>query len=152
MNAWNFSKGNWIEIPYPFEWKEGQEFREALEQGRFYNFPSETFGHEYGSKAEVYHKPDAEFPVIIEVTLFSEWSHTVIIDDFPSLMMFIRDYGQSFSIISLDSRSDEQLTAVRRAFYAWHNHEADTACQSCDPIEMSFRKRRKEKAQEAMRE
>lgn len=72
--------------------------------------------------------------------------YDVVLPDFPSLMLFLRDFGPAFSAMRLDSRAQDFDDIMRKLFRVYHGHDMLSVCQECDPDEWAareeFRKRR----------
>ena len=145
MKAWKYSRGNWIETEFPFEWNDGENLPDALKRAD-YGTEDLRVGSDFWNCIRAYTKKGKTiYPVLLDVNpLGDAGGEMVVVDDFPSLMMFLRDYAPLFSLSSIEYRIEEIEQTIDRAFRAWHGHAASDVCRECDPWAMELRRRLRE--------
>ena len=132
MNYLTFNRGTW-EDSYPFpEWMDDESFNDYLDRIGF-NTSTIDFGEEFSSQIEIYESSDGK-SFYAAVSLSGDAvSCNVYLPDFPSLMMFIKDYASAFSEQSSHSTMQEMLLILERLFQIHHGHSANSICPQCDP-------------------
>ncbi|MCI5135763.1 MAG: hypothetical protein D3920_11975 [Candidatus Electrothrix sp. AW2] len=99
-----------------------------------FNKSTTTFGEESISQIEIYESSDGKsFYVVVSLSGDGSISCNVYLPDFPSLMMFIKDYASAFSEQSSHSTMQEMLLILERLFQIDHGHSANSICPQCDP-------------------
>ena len=93
-----FNRGSWEDGSPLSEWEEedGEDFEDYLIRIGYHGNKT-IFGHEDNSHFEIHETMDGGSFYCIATPLRSN-SYDVFLPDFPSLMMFIRDYGTAFSV------------------------------------------------------
>lgn len=147
MFRFTYSRGQWsdgIDLP---EWGEGEEFDSYLERLGF--SPSKmTIGWEHGSCIDIYEN-DASKSFLASVSPRGTTCYEVLLPDFPSLMMFMRDFGPTFAALNVESDLSEIRNVIDKFFRATHGHDASDICRECAPYEWAARQRRREEARSA---
>jgi hypothetical protein len=128
MNYLTFNRGTW-EDSYPLpEWMDDEGFYDYLDRIGF-NRSTTTFGEESISQIEIYESSDGKsFYVVVSLPGDGSISCNVYLPDFPSLMMFIKDYASAFSEQSSHSTMQEMLLILERLFQIHHGHSANSIC------------------------
>jgi hypothetical protein len=96
------------------------------------------FGDEFSSNA-IIRKHKTNDSSLAEVAIFYEEYKVVYIPDFPSLMIFVRDFCSSFSLSYLQRAQEELNSSVNKIFRAYHGHDSNEICRECDPVEFNRR-------------
>jgi hypothetical protein len=136
MKAWKYSRGEWTEIESPLVWLDGEEMGTALERAGYYRSASASYGYtDIGYGIEVYTKEERGPPYLLTVAVDGETYEEVWIEDFPSLLEFLRDFAPQFVQSGLEFRIGEMEKLMEKAFQAWHGHAAYSVCKQCDPLE-----------------
>lgn len=150
-------------IDFTFEngiWKKGSslsedgcddlDFDDYISKLGYDSFNYTKFGDEFSPKAIIRKHKDNDSS-LAEVAIFFEEYKLVYIPDFPSLMMFVRDFCSSFSLSYLQQTQEELNSSVNKIFRAYHGHDSNDICRECDPVEFDRRiresKDRKKKEQ-----
>jgi hypothetical protein len=76
----------------------------------------------------------------------SQLCYSIHLPDFPSMMMFLRDYAPAFAAMAQDYRQAELLSIAKRTFRLQHGHDSEGVCERCDPREAERRARLREEA------
>ncbi len=118
-----------IEPHYP---KSGQPGRQPyaletmLRNGAYY-------GGEHGLRLEIFENSvDGSFFAFISPT--GRTTVEVLIPDFESFMLFIKDYGGSFAAAGSEATQKVVMETLAKLFGALHGHDWSEACQLCDPV------------------
>lgn len=130
---YTFNRGTW-EDSSPLIGHDEDSYEDYLKRNGF--SPSKTiFGVEYGSWIELYESGNETF--LASVTPTGKSVFDVYLPDFPSLMMFLKDYGTAFSAHATSEYQLGALALSRRLFKATHGHSPDSYCEQCntDPLE-----------------
>jgi hypothetical protein len=59
----------------------------------------------------------------------------IFLPDFPSLLMFLRDFGPVFQLSALRFDIEEMKEMMVRTFRKEHGHDSRSVCKDCDPLE-----------------
>ena len=131
MSQFTFNRGTWEEgSPIP-EWKDDEEHKEYVSRIGYQPRQS-NFGHEDSGEVEIYESThDKSF--YANICPLGGSCFDVFLPDFPSLMIFLRDYASVFSVISVNSVQQQILDILEKFFQAEHGHPAFTICDKCDP-------------------
>ena len=134
--CWKYENGNWTPIEDPFGECSGDEsWSDCLQRAGYKRHPFLSFGtDDYGNGVSVYKKQDEEPPLYLSVMLCSDEVMTVLVDDMANLMQWLKDYWPPLALENMHVTHTEMLEALRKAFQAWHGHEADDICSECDPF------------------
>jgi hypothetical protein len=160
MKIWQYVRGLWDQIEDPFAWPEGEDW-ERVYQRLGYGSPSQWGGEEafYRPSLGVHERGRAptsftdRFPYLLDVSVSGESSVFVLIPDFPSLLLFLREYGPVFESARTGGYLEELHEMASKIFRAEHGHSFSDVCLSCDPdrytaqIEAVRRARERRKAQ-----
>ncbi|MCI5114895.1 MAG: hypothetical protein D3921_05785 [Candidatus Electrothrix sp. AW1] len=133
MNYLTFNRGTW-EDSYPFpEWMDNEYSNDYLDRIGF-NTSTTTFGEEFISQIEIHESSDGKsFYAAVSLSDDGSISCNVYLPDFPSLMIFIKDYASAFSEKSSNATMQEMLLIFEKLFHIHHGHSADSICPQCDP-------------------
>lgn len=127
-------------------WSDGCPFAPMEDEDNFDNYMERigyrpygyTFGHEDAANFDVYESTrDGSFLAL--VAPFNGKVFDVYMPDFPSLMMFLRDFGSAFATDAIAIAKRESLTIMERQFQLQHGHSTTTVCPKCDPEEWEKR-------------
>ena len=131
MKKFTFNRGTWIDGNNFPEWNENEEHHEYLERIG-YNFNKANFGSENeGNGIEIYGSSEEDSFYINVCPLDSCFE--VFISDFPSLMMFLKEYAGVFTLSSINTTQLEIQSMLEKLFQVQHGHSAYSICQKCDP-------------------
>lgn len=131
MSSFTFKRGIWSEGAGVLEINEEEDFSDYLKRIK-YSVTKFTFGEEEeGSLIEI-HESEESGAFLACVTLGEKW-YLVAIPDFPSVMMFIRDFGTPFATEASNFSQRESLRIQEKLFHAEHGHYSYLACDKCDP-------------------
>jgi len=132
--SWKYHNGTWSEIEESLEWHEDEDLNIALKRAGFQANPMATYGDAAGSPAiDVYGKKDEAPPYLIFFS-FGDNIWEVLVDDLPSLMQWLRDYAPFFLLEKVAYLIEELQTIGEKGFRAWHGHDYQNVCPTCDPI------------------
>jgi hypothetical protein len=135
MKAWRYKRGEWTEIDDPLEWHDGEDFAEGLQRSGYYKHACSSYGNEFSGDMQVYAKREDRQPYLVCVCFDGSRVEHVFIDDFPSMMEFLRDFVPLFTQIELQSQIDDMKSPMEKAFQAWHGHGTEQICRECAPVE-----------------
>ncbi len=108
-----FNRGQWIDGNNLLEWQDNENFEAHLKRNG-YSTTAIKFGHRSEEQIEIYESTkDRSFYGSVCPT--GNTVFEVYIPDFPSLMMFIRDYATPFSAASSSDYLDEILTLQEKS-------------------------------------
>ena len=141
--AYTYEMGNWTsldELDPP--WQEAVDFDEWAGKAGFKDFWVQA-GHP-DSDCICISRHESEHRYLVIVSLHFRWD-IIIINDFPSLMMFLKEYSPMFQTIAVDYYLHELEEIARKAFGAWHGHLHSNHCAQCDPGEWESSKEWMEK-------
>lgn len=126
-----FNRGAWEDgSPLP-DWEGDEEFDDYLSRIGFSPFKS-FFGLENGNSIEIFGSLDGN-SFFANVCPLSSSIYDVFLPDFPSLMMFLRDYSGAFNATASDFALQEIRSMVEKLFRAQHGHAPEISCSECDP-------------------
>jgi hypothetical protein len=129
---YSFNRGTWIDnAPLPDQ-QDNEEFEDYLRRLGF-SVAAASFGNEYGSQVEIYEsiKGDSYY---VTVSPTGDACREIYLPDFPSFMMFVRDYVSAFSAESSNAHLQETLKLLEKMFQVQHGHPAHEICSQCDPV------------------
>lgn len=132
-----FNRGSWEDghdLPEPGQDDDPDGFLESLG----YTLSVGSYGQDHGGSIRIFEEAEGN-SYVADVCPFGGYCFEVFLPDFPSLMMFIKDYGTAFSAEATHAVQSEMLTILKRLFRAEHGHDSDTVCQQCDPDELAKR-------------
>ena len=129
MKDWKYEAGKWTPIDLPFAWNEGDDLKVALDRAGYYDFPSESWGED---GASLYCRRDGEPPWYISFTI-ADFCFSVLIYDEQSLLDWKAKYTPAYLLADIAYDIHEALDILKKAFRAWHGHDANSVCPHCDP-------------------
>lgn len=147
MSDYTFNRGTWSDGFTLDPAKQDEDLREHLARIG-YDQRLTDFGTADVDCVEIYTSGDAFLAVVCPG---SDRFYTVHLPDFPSLMMFLRDYAPAFTAMAQDYRQAALLRIAERTFRAEHGHDPDVVCETCDPRELERRARLRAEALERKR-
>jgi hypothetical protein len=127
-----FNRGIWEDSNSLPEWQDNEDFSDYLMRIGYSTVKS-IFGHEHGSQIEIYESSDGR-SFYASVCPSGNSVYDVLLPDFPSLMMFIREYATAFSSESSNFSQQEILNLLEKFFHLYHGHPARSICPKCDPV------------------
>lgn len=137
-----FNRGSWEDSnPLP-GWEENEEFNDYLKRVGF-NTSKNEFGHEFGGQIDIYESSDGT-RFYASVCSSGSTIFEVFLPDFPSMMMFIKDYAPAFSAESSNFTTHEILNLLEKLFLLQHGHSVHSICAQCDPEGWKENLRRRE--------
>jgi len=132
MNKFTFNRGIWEKGQELPEQMENEEHFDYLERVG-YSTNSVSYGTEGRERLEIFeNQANHTFFALISPT--GQKSFKVYIPDFPSYMLFIKDYGSSFAANGADSTQKEIMETLGKLFRAEHGHDWSEMCHLCDPV------------------
>jgi hypothetical protein len=127
-------------MPLP-EWQENEDSGDYQRRIGYVTTPAATFGHEHAGQIEIFeHTSDKSF--YAHVCPNGAQVFEVYLPDFPSMMMFIRDYGTAFATESSNTTQQQTLDLLEKLFRVQHGHSSTAICPKCAPEEWEARHRR----------
>ncbi len=124
MNNFTFNRGVWEDGHSLPEWLDNEEYNDYFER---IGYGAEiSFGHEFGSEIEIYESSDSKKTFLASVCPTGNTCFQVFLPDFPSVMMFIRDYATAFDTQSLNISQQEILTLLEKSFQLQHGRSVHT--------------------------
>ncbi len=133
MSRFTYSQGQWTDGNDLPEWSDNEEFSEYLARIG-YSSSKLIVGSEHGSCIEIYEASDSK-SFYASVAPSGSTCYEVFLPDFPSLMSFLKDFGQVFSAINSECDQREILSLLEKLFRAHHGHAAHEICRRCAPQE-----------------
>lgn len=150
---YTYQKGQWIENTTFPELKEDENFDEYLKR---VGFPIQTINFGCGDDEDfgfyVYERvEDNKDDFFIMIYPLASKAYLVFIPDFISLMMFLREYTQVFTLQNLLEKLEEMHKTITKIFRVYHGHDPDSCCRQCDPVAFEkFEQKKKEKRNQKM--
>jgi hypothetical protein len=133
MSNFTYNRGVWHDGTPLAEWGDNETQEEYFERLGYQYYPrAASFGHPDGANVEIFESKDHK-TFIATVCPNGNWADQVFLPDFPSFMMFSRDYGTLFSADSANELLREISKLQEKTFQAQHGHSAHAICQTCDP-------------------
>lgn len=133
MSRFTYLRGQWTDGHDLPEWAENEEFDAYLERIG-YSSSKLCVGSEYGSSLDIYEAPDGSSFFVSAVPMGGA-CYEVFLPDFPSLMLFLKDFGSAFSMLSTEDSQREILSLLEKLFRVYHGHAAYEICKQCAPQE-----------------
>ena len=124
MTRFTFIRGTWkdggIDLP---EWNEDEEHQEYLKRIGYDSYKT-TFGNEGDNSLEIYRslKGNSFYASICPLT--DEKLFEVFLPDFPSLMMFLKNYAGVFLLLSMNDKQLEIQSILEKMFQVQHGHSS----------------------------
>lgn len=131
MSRYTYSKGQWADGNDLPQWFENEEFSEYLKRIGYLS-PKLSAGSEHGPSIEIYESSDGS-SFYASVSPIGTTCYEVFLPDFPSLMLFLKEFGSAFSALNSESNQSEILSLLEKLFRAYHGHAAYDICKLCDP-------------------
>jgi hypothetical protein len=80
----------------------------------------------------IFHNKADDEKVLVFFNTPNRWE-IIFIDDFPSMMQFLREYGPLCTCTNLDFYLQELEKIAEKTFMALHGHDSSGSCWDCDP-------------------
>lgn len=126
---YTFNRGTWEDTSPLTEQTDDESYDDYLKRNGF-SASKTIIGVEHGTWIELYEGRNATF--LANVTPTGSSVFDVYLPDFPSMMMFLKDYGAAFAAHAASEYQLAALALSRRLFKATHGHSPDTHCSKCD--------------------
>ncbi|MGE8448713.1 MAG: hypothetical protein ACN6O1_21070 [Comamonas sp.] len=108
-----FNRGQWIDGNNLLEWQEYEDLDVHLQRNG-YSTVATKFGHNSDEQIEIY-ESDKNKSFYASVSPTGNSVFEVYLPDFPSLMMFIKDYVTPFSVASSSDYLNEILSKQQKS-------------------------------------
>lgn len=137
MSAWwQYCEGKWKKINCPFPDSKETDGRKVLSEWG-YSANADEIGKESGLLVCIYERHgdqpfNREWEFLVEITPAGAHVYTILIEDLPNLLHFIKEYFPAFEIDALRTHLRAVEEALDKAFMVWHGHPAWGACRHCD--------------------
>ncbi|MCL1861885.1 MAG: hypothetical protein FWG52_10230 [Proteobacteria bacterium] len=138
-----FNRGSWEDTnPLP-DWQDGEDFDDFVTRIGFSTIAN-TFGYdEERGLIEIYESTTGKGSFYANATPFGSSVYEVFLPDFPSMMMFIKDFAAVFFAKSSSYLQYDILSILEKQFQAQHGHSAYDVCPKCDPHSWEILRARK---------
>lgn len=144
MNRFTYSRGQWVDgMPLP-EPHDNEEWEAYLKRIGLSRSPTLSIGDEVITDIDIFVVDEEAGSYLASVTPTGYRCYDVFLPDFPSLMLFIKEYAPAFSAICIQQELATLRRMGRKLFRMYHGHDAGFACQDCDPMEWERIKRIRE--------
>jgi len=91
------------------------------------------YGGEHGPRLEMFeNSADGSFFAFVSPT--GRTTVEVLLPDFESFMLFMKDYGGSFAAAGSEATQKVVMETLAKLFGALHGHDWSEICQRCDPV------------------
>lgn len=131
MSRYTYTRGNWADGCSLPDWRDDEDF-EAYLRRIGHASAKLTVGSEHGSSIEVYESSESSSFFAL-VCPMGGACYEVFLPDFPSFMLFLKEYGPAFSSVSIEGNQKETLALLEKFFRVSHGHAAHEICKQCDP-------------------
>lgn len=145
-HLWQYSKGEWRKIQSPFPESKETDYNKIIQEWGYipYNDP---IGNKYALRLEIHEKDEEkdfnrEWEFLLYITPAANYSYTILIDDLPVLLRFLREYLPLFELEAISTQLRTIAQAADRAYMAWHGHPSWDACHECDRTEQRRHEKR----------
>lgn len=145
MQRYTYSMGTWTQGNSAPAWNDSEEFATYIERIG-YSTSHYRLGHEHGASIEIHTSSDAK-SFYASVTPNGNDVYEVFLPDFPSLMLFLKDFGSAFSIFGIEVHQEETREMMGKLFNVYHGHDPYDICRECSPVEWKARQDRKASSQ-----
>jgi hypothetical protein len=141
MSGFTYNRGNWSDGMPLAEWDEDEDGGEYQKRIGYCTTPAATFGHEHAGQIEIFeHSSDKSF--YAHVCPNGAQVFEVFLPDFPSMMMFIKDYAAAFATESSNTTQQQTFDLLEKLFRVQHGHSSHAICAKCDPDAWAERQRK----------
>lgn len=131
MSQFTFNRGRWEDGSPLSKWEDDEE-HQAYVSRIGYKPLSSSFGSEDGGEVEIYESAN-DNSFYANICPLGGSCFDIFLPDFPSLMIFLKDYAAIFSLASINSVQQETLSILEKIFQITHGHSAYSICNQCDP-------------------
>jgi len=114
MSRFTFNRGTWEDGNSLPEWYDDEHFATYLEKIGYASGKS-MFGHQDGGHIEIYASSDGK-SFYASVCPSGDNVYEVFLPDFPSMMMFVKDYGTPFSAESVNLCQQQAFILLEKSF------------------------------------
>jgi hypothetical protein len=131
MYRFTYNRGQWTDSCDLPEWADNEEFSAYIRRIG-YAISRLCVGAEHGSCIELYESSnDGSF--YASVAPMGSTCYEVFLPDFPSLMLFLKEFGPAFSLLSSEGEQHEIFNLLEKLFRVYHGHAPYELCKQCDP-------------------
>lgn len=132
MKCWKYHLGVWskMEDPLTYSGDENEDMEDVFRNSGYAGFLDE-WGDSLQPMVRL-RSDDEEESYLLEIEIGFTVTN-VFIDDFPSLMQWMREYLPMVSLDMMARKHEEAVDILEKVFHVWHGHYAEDACHRCDP-------------------
>jgi hypothetical protein len=130
---YTYNRGEWTDdgnsLP---EWIDNEEFDDYLKRTGY----MEAFKFSENSSSEdmaIIYKNEDSTAWFANICMDCDRSLFVFLPDFPSMMMFTKDYAPAINLIANSYEQSDNKKILEKLFHAYHGHYATEYCYQCDP-------------------
>jgi hypothetical protein len=137
---YTYNRGEWTDGNSLPEWIDNEDFYDYLERTGYkeaFKFSQNSIGDEM---ATIFKNEDAT-AWFAAICLDCDRLLFVFLPDFPSLMMFTKDYAPAINLIANSFEQNDIRKMLEKLFHAYHGHYAEDYCYQCDPRYMEETKK-----------
>ena len=132
MSDYTYNRGEWLDGTELPQWIDNESLDDYLKRTGY----SECFKFRENCMAEdmavIYKKNDA-MAWFADICMDCDISFFVFLPDFPSMMMFTKDYAPAINLIANSYEQNDIKKMLEKLFYAYHGHYAEENCYQCNP-------------------
>ena len=140
MSRYTYSMGAWTQGNAAPDWEDNEDFHDYIARIG-YSVVKCRLGNEHAACIDIHTSEDAK-TFYASVSPDGNNVYEVFISDFPSLMLFLKDFGSTFSLLGIEIYQEEMREMVEKLFNAYHGHGAYDICKQCSPVEWQARQGR----------
>lgn len=138
-----FNRGSWEDgSPLP-EWEENEDYV-GYRKRIGYSDGKTSFGDPHGGNLEIFESSSGD-SFYASICPSGGACYAVYLPDFPSFMMFIRDYAAAFASEATNVTQQQIWELLEKMFQVEHGHSAHAICPQCDPAAWEAREKRRNK-------
>lgn len=127
-----FNRGNWHTGHNVMGPLDGENDIAGLTRAG-YSSNGSLYGGEHGPRLEMFeNSADGSFFAFVSPT--GRTTVEVLLPDFESFMLFMKDYGGSFAAAGSEATQKVVMETLAKLFGALHGHDWSEICQRCDPV------------------
>ncbi len=132
MVKFTFNRGAWDAGHTLPDWQDGEDNISYVAR-LGYSTVGATYGTEFGGEIEIYEAHDSQsFYALVSPT--GNTSFEVFLPDFPSYMLFMKEYVTAFAAGGADATQKDIMALLSKFFQAEHGHDESDICSRCDPV------------------
>ena len=131
MFSFTYTRGQWTDGSGLPEQVDNEEFSAYIRRIG-YSASRLCVGSEDGPSVELYESSDRS-SFYANVVPMGSTCYEVFLPDFPSLMLFMKEFGPALSLLNTETQQQEILSLLEKLFRVYHGHAAYELCKECDP-------------------